>query len=144
MLGVDIAEYTAPLHELFLAGPWKRIGIGDGGNELGMGKLSKHLIAEHVPIGERIACTVSADFLILAGVSNWGAVALAAALALIRPDWTSARARAKNVDAHIKALDTLMSQGLAIDGSSHKRTPTVDGLNLEVYTSVLQAISALL
>lgn len=34
------------------------IGIGDGGNECGMGKVYD-LVVEHVPLGEHIACEVS-------------------------------------------------------------------------------------
>ena len=37
MRGLDISSYTAPLDELFTAGPWETIAIGDGGNEIGMG-----------------------------------------------------------------------------------------------------------
>ncbi|MFZ0019264.1 MAG: glutamate cyclase domain-containing protein, partial [Acetobacteraceae bacterium] len=39
MRGEDISAFTTPLDELFLAGPWQRIAIGDGGNEIGMGSV---------------------------------------------------------------------------------------------------------
>ncbi len=42
------------------------------------------------PLGEVIGCVVPADHLITAGVSHWGAYALLAALAMLRPDWTAA------------------------------------------------------
>ena len=51
MRGRDLSEYTAPLDRLFSAGPWQTIGIGDGGNELGMGSVPRALIAEHVKQG---------------------------------------------------------------------------------------------
>ncbi|XP_006632765.3 D-glutamate cyclase, mitochondrial-like isoform X1 [Lepisosteus oculatus] len=54
-------------------------GIGDGGNELGMGKV-REAVRKHVPNGELIACDVAADFAITAGVSNWGGYAVACAL----------------------------------------------------------------
>ena len=64
------------------------IGIGDGGNELGMGKVLDRIVKD-VPHGETIACVTAADYLITAGVSNWGGYALAVALYLIRmcPDF---------------------------------------------------------
>ena len=53
--------------------------IGDGGNELGMGKV-KEQVEKHVKHGKEIACVVSCDYLITAGVSNWGGYALAVGL----------------------------------------------------------------
>ncbi|MBV9200145.1 MAG: DUF4392 domain-containing protein, partial [Alphaproteobacteria bacterium] len=87
MRGLDISSYTAPLDELFTAGPWETIAIGDGGNEIGMGSLPRELIAQHVDHGEIIACTTPARHLIVAGVSNWGAYGLLGALAAFRADW---------------------------------------------------------
>ena len=40
MRGEDISAYTTPLDDLFSAGPWDTIAIGDGGNEIGMGRLA--------------------------------------------------------------------------------------------------------
>src|SRR5215208_3418208 len=80
MRGVDVSPWTAPLDDLFLAGPWIRLAVGDGGNEIGMGKLPPGLIARTVPNGETIACVTSCDRLVVAGVSNWGAMGLL-------PDW---------------------------------------------------------
>ena len=37
MRGEDISAFATPLDDLFVAGPWQRIAIGDGGNEIGMG-----------------------------------------------------------------------------------------------------------
>ena len=56
--------------------------IGDGGNELGMGKVMENVV-KFVKNGECIACNVSSDYLITAGVSNWGGYALAVALYLL-------------------------------------------------------------
>ncbi|KAJ8045746.1 D-glutamate cyclase, mitochondrial [Holothuria leucospilota] len=54
-------------------------GIGDGGNELGMGKVHD-IIKQHIPMGEKIASSVAANFLVTCGVSNWGGYALCMAL----------------------------------------------------------------
>ena len=53
--------------------------VGDGGNELGMGKV-KEQVEKYVPHGEQIACVVPSDYLIAAGVSNWGGYAIAVGL----------------------------------------------------------------
>ena len=55
------------------------IGIGDGGNEIGMGKVFER-VAANVQYGSEIACTIASDYLISAGVSNWGGYALAKAI----------------------------------------------------------------
>merc|ERR1712073_243219 len=55
------------------------IGVGDGGNECGMGKVEEK-VREHIKNGEQIASVISCDYLITAGVSNWGAEALAVGL----------------------------------------------------------------
>lgn len=41
-------------------------GVGDGGNELGMGKI-KDAVKKHIKNGDIIACDVEADFTIVAG-----------------------------------------------------------------------------
>ena len=89
MRGEDIGAHTAPLDQLYTAGSAFRIGIGDGGNELGMGRLPAELVGRVVASGERIRCVVGADALIVGGTSNWAAAAIVGALALLRP---SARA----------------------------------------------------
>ena len=83
MKGKDISQYVEPIDELFEIAQQNphimTIGIGDGGNELGMGKVYDSVV-KNIPLGETIACCVSADFLIAAGVSNWGGYALACGL----------------------------------------------------------------
>jgi hypothetical protein len=59
--GWDMSRETAPLHLLF-SDPaakrrWYTIGIGDGGNEIGMGSLPKEIIESGIPNGKVIAAT---------------------------------------------------------------------------------------
>src|SRR6202048_1494529 len=74
--GWDMSRETAPLHLLFDDPTWQRrwitIGIGDGGNEIGMGSLPQNIVETEIPNGRVIAATTPADHLIVAGVSNWG------------------------------------------------------------------------
>ncbi|KAJ1496150.1 hypothetical protein T484DRAFT_1923660, partial [Baffinella frigidus] len=56
-------------------------GVGDGGNELGMGKRIDQ-VREHIPLGETIGSIIATDNLVVAGVSNWGGYALALTILL--------------------------------------------------------------
>ena len=101
MRGAGIDEWTAPLHRLFedAAPGVVTIGIGDGGNEIGMGSIPWTELARRLPEphGGKIACRVPCDWTILAGVSNWGGYALAAAVAYLEgrveilEPWTGAQ-----------------------------------------------------
>jgi hypothetical protein len=77
----DISDVTPPLDTLFLerASHCLTIGIGDGGNEIGMGNYHEALQAT----GRIIPSCVTADHCIVATVSNWGAYGLMAALAML-------------------------------------------------------------
>ena len=82
----DITSLLDPVDDVFvraLANPSvTTLAIGDGGNELGMGKVMEK-VKLHVPHGADIACSVASDFLITAGVSNWGGYGLALSLYLL-------------------------------------------------------------
>jgi D-glutamate cyclase len=143
MRGLDISDYTAPLDELFLAGPWRTIAIGDGGNEIGMGALPRRLIADHVAEGAAIACTTPAEHLIVAGVSNWGAYGLLAALALVRADWRPTLLACLDEALDRRILEATVADGPAVDGVSRMQTPSVDNLPIEVHHDKLRRIRAL-
>src|SRR5438874_2583567 len=85
MRGIDVTDTVSPAHWLFED---KRrpvtIGIGDGGNEIGMGKIGWEVVSRNIPRGGLIACRVPVDHLVVAGVSNWGAYALAAGVHALR------------------------------------------------------------
>ncbi|XP_074764645.1 D-glutamate cyclase, mitochondrial isoform X1 [Athene noctua] len=83
---VNIKHLVDPIDELFLAAQTipgvTTTGVGDGGNELGMGKV-QDAVKKHIKNGDVIACDVEADFTIVAGVSNWGGYAIACALYIL-------------------------------------------------------------
>jgi hypothetical protein len=143
MRGLDISSYTAPLDELFTAGPWETIAIGDGGNEIGMGSLPRELIAQHVDHGETIACVTPARHLIVAGVSNWGAYGLLGALAALRPDWRERLLACLDEKLDQAVLEATVKNGPAVDGVSRLRAMTVDNLDVTVHHSKLREIRAL-
>ena len=144
MRGLDISSYTAPLDELFTAGPWETIAIGDGGNEIGMGSLPRELIAQHVDHGATIACVTPARHLIVAGVSNWGAYGLLGALAALRPDWRERLLACLDEKLDQAVLEATVNNGPAVDGVSRLRTMSVDNLDMTIHHSKLREIRALI
>lgn len=142
MRGSDISHLTAPAHLLFEeARDYATIGIGDGGNEIGMGKIATNTIARNIPNGEGIACRTATDHLIVAGISNWGAYALAAGLMLLRG---RIDASLFDLDRELRVLEHLVEHGPLVDGVTGKRTATVDGLSFEDYAKVLVQIREVL
>ncbi len=136
MRGVDVSPWTAPLDDLFTAGSWTRIGVGDGGNELGMGKLPAGLIAQAVPNGERIACVTGCDHLVVAGVSNWGAYGLMAGLALVHESWSPILADFLAAPRDLAVTRAVVQAG-AVDGVTARREATVDGFGAQIHAAVI-------
>ncbi|XP_078418151.1 D-glutamate cyclase, mitochondrial isoform X2 [Cetorhinus maximus] len=83
---VNIKHLVDPIDKLFLTAQnipgIATTGIGDGGNELGMGKV-KEDVKKYIHNGDLIACNVEADFTVIAGVSNWGGYAVACGLYIL-------------------------------------------------------------
>jgi D-glutamate cyclase len=143
MRGDDIGGHTAPLDDLFLAGPWDTIAVGDGGNEIGMGAIPRNVIAAAIAHGDKIACVTPARHLIVAGVSNWGAWGLAAALAVLRPGWRAALVACLDPDLDRAILTEMVERGPAVDGVSARRALTVDNFDLAIHHDKLRALRAL-
>jgi len=128
-----------PLDGLFLGGGWIRLAVGDGGNEIGMGKLPRRLIGETVPNGEAIASMTSCDHLVVAGVSNWGAYGLMAALAVLKPEWRDAIAKFLTAERDLAVTNATVAAG-AVDGVTARREPTVDGFGADVHGRVVEKL----
>jgi hypothetical protein len=143
MRGTDMSAHAASLEQLFCAGPWRTMAIGDGGNEIGMGSVPRSLIARHVPSGDRIGCVVPADFLIVAGVSHWGAYALLAALAVLRTDWSEAIQATMDPRLDRSVVEAMVRDGPAVDGVTLRREATIDGLGMDVHREVMEAVRAI-
>jgi len=112
------------------------IGIGDGGNEAGMGKIHE-LVKKYIPHGERIGSVVETDELVLSAVSNWGAYGLVAEASLISNTPLLEIWDEENI---VKAL---IGEGV-IDGVSKKLEPSVDGIPREVHSTILKLLRELL
>ena len=118
------------------------IGIGDGGNEMGMGRIPHETIVKNIPNGDVIHCRVSSSQLIVAGVSNWGAYALAAGIYVLR-GMTPSR-DLFDPDREREILEVMVREGPLVDGVTGKQTATVDGLSWADYTKPLVRIREIL
>ncbi|MCB1739961.1 MAG: DUF4392 domain-containing protein, partial [Gammaproteobacteria bacterium] len=96
------------------------IGIGDGGNEIGMGAV-KAAVARHIPHGEVSCAELATDVLLPVGVSNWGCYALAAALAILQRN----PALAHTPEAERRLIEHSPGTGL-VDGMTGMLDATVD------------------
>jgi hypothetical protein len=136
MSAQDITEFTAPLDDLFLQAAGRRlctIAIGDGGNEIGMGNVRERVRTD-VRNGETIGCVVECDWLIVAGVSNWGALGLVGALAVLSGKDLLPSARQAEED-----ILRLVAAGSA-DGQTLRNEPTVDGQSMAANLALLEEI----
>ncbi len=113
------------------------IGIGDGGNEIGMGKIRRYVV-DNVPYGNIIAASFATDYLILAGVSNWGAHALVAAMSILLN-----RDLLYSTETEERLLRAIVDIG-AVNGMTKQNTLTVDGLGLDENIKVFNNIRAVI
>ncbi len=141
MRGVDVSPWTAPLDDLFLGGPWTKLAVGDGGNEIGMGRLPAGLIARTVPNGAEIACVTSCDHLIVAGVSNWGAYGLMAALAILRAEWRPTIAKFLTAERDLAVTRAIVEKAGAVDGVTARNEATVDGFGPDIHGALIDELS---
>ncbi len=133
MRGEDLSDIIPNTDSLFWEAEkkgMKTIAIGDGGNEMGMGKITPFII-ENVKYGEKICAETVADNLIIAGVSNWGGHGIVAALSIL-----TSEVLLHGTEEEIKMLQEMVEVG-AVDGCSKKPECTVDGLSLEENLSIL-------
>lgn len=139
----DVTAWVAPVHRWFEERPpgVVTLGIGDGGNELGMGKIPRAVVEKNIDLGDRIGCRVGVDHLLVAGVSNWGAYALAAGIYHLRGVAPAPEVFDPTIEATVLSL--LVEDGL-IDGKTGRAEATVDGLALTEYLAVLVELHTLI
>jgi hypothetical protein len=116
------------------------VGVGDNGNEIGFGKI-RDAVRRHkqygaecqCPCGQGLATRVATDALVVAGTSNWGAVAVAAAIAAIRgrPELLH------SAEVEHRMLQECVRTGAA-DGSLGRHTVSVDGTPATVQLALLE------
>jgi hypothetical protein len=150
--GWDISDDTAALDFLFAdsgwTAPWKTIGIGDGGNEIGMGVLPKDIVENDIPNGPLIAARTPADYLLVSGVANWGAYGLLGSVATLRPEIAPSLLKHFNGQFEEEVLRAAVDIGQAIDDSRVDRPGklqmTIDRLPLEDHVAIIDGINTLI
>jgi D-glutamate cyclase-like protein len=138
MRGESVAAWNAPIDELFVvAGSTARrpvtLGIGDGGNEIGMGKVRARL-ARLGALRARIATVVPVDHLVVAGVSNWGGYGVAAALGRL-----TGLDLLHTPEIERRLIEACVAAG-ACDGVTRRREPTVDSLPSDTHAAVVDLL----
>ena len=125
MRGESISAYTACFDNFMNLCQCRTIAIGDGGNEIGMGNVSKAL--EQLNI---VPSVTTCDELIVADVSNWGAYGIISFLSV----WEQ-----RDFLSEIVPLDILryISELGSVDGVTRVNQHTEDGLDVSEGESVL-------
>ena len=128
MRGRDITAYNAKTDYLFLDHSYT-VGIGDGGNEVGLGNLATFVPTVSTLV--KIPTVTKTTELIISSVANWGGYGLVAAL--------SNRRRQNllpSVEDDRKMITQLVDMG-AVDGISSEQEYKVDGFTLEENSQTL-------
>jgi len=121
------------------------LGIGDGGNEIGMGTI-REAVREYIPYGAKCQCPCGAgiapetptDVLVTAAVSNWGAYGVLAALAILcenpkvlHDTETEARVLRRGADAGL------------IDGMTGYCVPGADGMEDKMHMALITLLNGI-
>lgn len=147
--GLEVSQYEAKMDLLFRA--LQKVGvltvsIGDLGNEIGLGKLKEGLI-KYIPrtgegecscgCGGGILADTSADYVVTGTTSDWGAYALAGALAYL-----TKQSEASPDRAMVEAVLRVEGRYGLIDMLGEP-IPAVDGYDLEMNLLVADMIHKL-
>ncbi|MDX2465548.1 MAG: DUF4392 domain-containing protein [Porticoccus sp.] len=121
----DISDQVMFFDDMVVAADCPTIGIGDGGNEVGMGQIVEALSCLDIT-----PCVTNCDELVIADVSNWAAHGLVAMLSILTgksllDDWDNRR-----------CLEYFVERG-SVDGVTGEHTLTEDGLSCEVTDRVI-------
>ena len=125
MRGENISENTACFDTFMNLSECPTIAIGDGGNEIGMGKVAGALQDLNI-----VPSATSCDELIVADVSNWGAYGIISFLSV----WNQRDLLAEIVPLYI--LRYISDLG-SVDGVTRINQLTEDGLDASEGESVL-------
>jgi hypothetical protein len=146
--GHDTTEHMAKIDFVMNEARKRRaltIGIGDGGNEIGMGNI-RDVIRQYLPFGKECRCpcgsgiapVTEVDVLVAATVSNWGAYGIAACLAILLKN----AAVFHNGEIERWVLQHASDAGL-IDGISGFVEPGADGLPSETHCRLVALLEGI-
>ncbi len=128
MRGESISARTACFDSFMNMARCPTIAVGDGGNEIGMGKVSEALKDLNI-----VPAATSCDELIVADVSNWGAYGIISFLSL----WSG-----RDLLKEINPLSILryISELGSVDGVTRINELTEDGLPVTEGESILREL----
>ena len=135
MRGMDITKFTAQIDYIF-QNHETTIGIGDGGNEIGMGTLAE--LIPLVPSLVELPSVTKTSELILSSVSNWGGYGLITALSKLLN---------QNLLLSIVEEHNLIKESVkagAVDGVLGESIYSVDALDLEQNSTALVKLHSLM
>jgi hypothetical protein len=120
------------------------IGVGDGGNEVGFGKIRNSLMpilpreGKALSADEGVVTVTETDVLVTASVSNWGAYAINAglAVALGRPELL-------HTPDEERALISAAISGGARDGATSRADLAVDGISNDGNSAVVALMQSI-
>ena len=127
----SIAEYNAKLDYLFHDFP-HTVGIGDGGNEIGMGNC-----ADVIPNYDRLSvppCVTTTSHLVISSVSNWGGYGFAASLSML-----SGKNLLPSIEEDQALIRKMVDLG-GVDGMENAQVYKVDGFTLEENSKTLRML----
>lgn len=135
MRDLDITVNTARIDLLFNIHK-TTIGIGDGGNEIGMGNVLDGVDKSDKLVSYPAVSTVNE--LIISSVSNWGGYGLISSLSM-----STGKNVLPTIDEDMQIIRRIVDMG-AVDGFSGEQTYKVDGFSLEENAHVLQRLHDIL
>lgn len=147
--GFDISKYHSKVECIFEEANRRgipTIGVGDGGNEVGMGVLEQ-VVIRNVDYGGKcncfcgggIAASMGADVLVTANVSNWGAYAIAGLLSRMTNKEEGLHSRENEENMFLLS----MAEG-AIDGDKGTIEKSCDNMGINIHQAVLTLIRQIL
>jgi D-glutamate cyclase len=118
------------------------LGIGDGGNELGMGVIAEDLVKfspkaadAGVPGRGGVAAVTAADFLVVANVSNWGATGVIAALSALLENPLVFH----DPELETRCIECCVNFG-GVDGMFMAPEPAVDGISAREWEGLIRSL----
>ena len=149
MRGVNISSFHAkiePLIEEARSRGILTIGVGDGGNEVGMGNI-REAIEKFVPYAKECQCPCKGgiaaeskvDLLVVASISNWGVYGIEACIAALTENMEALH----TAEEEEKMLRNSIKAG-AVDGVTSKPELSVDSAPLKVHTSIIRILEGLI
>ena len=135
MRDMEITNQTAKIDLLF-ENHSATVGIGDGGNEIGLGNLYAEVNKSEDLVGFPAKTKVSK--LIISSVSNWGGYGLVAALSILKN-----KNLLLSVEDDTANIQKIVSMG-AVDGFSGENINKVDGFTLDENSAFLKELHALI